>query len=118
MVDNLELQKYLLATGLLQDRVQRSLDMIVTDGGFNDATVRRELDLKYPSIMKKPNPIDVVFKDKAKFDKQNPIIGFLVAQVQENKTNEKTILNQINGAPSTKDIELAECLAKLGGEKK
>ena len=40
-VDNLELQKYLLATGLLQDSIQQSLDMIVTDGGFNDAAVRR-----------------------------------------------------------------------------
>ena len=53
MVDNLELQKYLLATGLLQDRVQQSLGMIVTDGGFDDDVVRRDLDLKYASIMKK-----------------------------------------------------------------
>ena len=74
MVDNLELQKYLLTTGLLQHSVQQSLGMIVTDGGFNDAAVRRELDLKYPSIMKKPKPKDLVFKDKAKFSgsrKQN-----------------------------------------------
>ena len=47
---------------------------------------------------------------------QEPIIGSLVAQVQENQTNEKAILNQISGAPTTKDIELAECLAKLRGE--
>ena len=91
--------------------------MIVTEGGFNDTAVRRELDLKYPSIMKKPNPVDVVFKDKAKCDVQNPIIGSLVAQVQENKTNEKAILNQIIGAPTTKDIDLAEHLAKLRSEK-
>ena len=90
--------------------------MMVTDGGFNDATVRRELDLKYPSIMKKPNPVDVVFKDKAKFDVQSPIICSLVAQVQQNKANEKAILNQLSGASSTKDIELAETLAKLRGE--
>ena len=86
--------------------------MIVTDGGFNDAAVRRELDLKYPSILKKPNPVDVVFEDKAKFDVQNLIIGSLVAQVQENKTNEKAILNQISGMPSTKNIELAKRFAK------
>ena len=118
VVDNLELQKYLLATGLLQDSIQQSLGMIVTDGSFNDAAVRRELDLKYPSIMKKPNSTDAVFKDKTKFDVQNPIIGSLVAQVQENKTNERAILNQISGTPSTKDIELAEVLAQLRGEKK
>ena len=112
VVGNLELQKYILATDLLQDSVQQSLDMIVTDGGFNDAAVRRELDLKYPSILKKPNPVDVVFEDKAKFDVQNLIIGSLVAQVQENKTNEKAILNQISGTPSTKNIELAKRFAK------
>ena len=116
VVDNLELQKQLLATDLLQDSIQQSWDIIVSDGGFNDAAVRRELDLKYPSIMKKPNPIDVDFKDKAKFDVQNPIIGSLVAQVQENKTSEKATLNQLSGVPSTKDIELAECLAKSRGK--
>ena len=116
MVDNLELQKYLLATGLLQDSIQQSLDMIVTDGGFNNAEARIELDLKYSIIMKKRNPIDVVFKDKTKFDGQNPIIGSLVAQVQENKTNEKVILNQLNVGPSAKNIEPAEHLTKLRGE--
>ena len=105
-----------MATDLLQDSIQQSWDIIVSDGGFNDAAVRRELDLKYPSIMKKPNPIDVDLKDKAKFDVQNPIIGSLVAQVQENKTSEKATLNQLSGVPSTKDIELAECLAKSRGK--
>ena len=61
-VNNLELQKSLLATGLLKASLQQSVDMVVTYGGFNDAVVRGELDLKYPSIMKKPNTID-----KAKF---------------------------------------------------
>ena len=84
MVNNLALQKSCFATGLLQDSVQQSLNVKVTNRGFNDAAVRRELDLKYPSITKKPNPIDVVFKDKAKFDAQNPIIGSLVTQVQLN----------------------------------
>ena len=47
---------------------------------------------------------------------QNPIVGSLVAQAQENKTNQKAILNQLTSAPSTKDIELANHLAKLRGE--
>ena len=69
IVDNLSLQKYLLATGLLKGSMQDSLDMIVTNGKFNDPSVRRGLDTKYPLVMKKSNPIDVIFKDKAKFDK-------------------------------------------------
>ena len=78
--------------------------MTVTDGGFNDASIRRELDLKYPSIMKKTNLVDVVFKEKAKSDMQNSVNDSLVVQVQENKKNEETILNQLSGAPTTKDI--------------
>ena len=55
VVDNIALQMYLLVTGLLTDNIENNLDMIVTDGKFNNA--------KY--IIKKPNPINVVFKDKA-----------------------------------------------------
>ena len=52
IVDNIELQKCLLATGLLQDSTQQSLDMVVSGGFFNNAAVRRELDQKYPTLMK------------------------------------------------------------------
>ena len=51
-VDSLALQKFLLATDLLQDSIQENLDMIVTDGGFNNASIRQVLDTKFPSIMK------------------------------------------------------------------
>ena len=62
--------------------------MIVTDGDFNNASIRRVLDTKYPSAMKKPNPTDFVLKDKAKFDVQNPVIGSLFEQIRKNKKNE------------------------------
>ena len=65
VVDNIALQKYLSATGRLKDSIQNSLDMIVTDGKFNNAGIRRALHTKYRTIIKKPNPINVVFKDKA-----------------------------------------------------
>ena len=86
IVDNLSFQKYLFATGLLKDSIQDSLDMIVTNGKSNDTAVRRALDTRYLLRMKKSNPIDAVFKDKAKFDTQNPIIGTLLTQINlENK---------------------------------
>ena len=47
IVDDAELQKYYLATGLLQDSIQQSLDMVETDDFFNNAAVKRELDQKY-----------------------------------------------------------------------
>ena len=110
IVDNIELQKYLLATGLLQDSIQQSLDMVVTDGFFSNAAVRRELDQKYPTLMKKPNHVNVIFKNKTHFDVQNPIIGLLAAQVSN---NEKAIFEQIKKASSTKDVIISEILKKL-----
>ena len=83
-VDSLALQKFLLATDLLQDSIQENLDMIVTYGGFNNASVCRALGTKFPSVMKKPNPV-VIFKDKSKFDAQNPVISSLITQVVDNK---------------------------------
>ena len=72
--DDLSVQKFLLATDLLQDSVQESLNMIVTDRNFNNASIKRTLDTKYLSVMKKPNPINFVFKNKDKFDIQNPVL--------------------------------------------
>ena len=106
--DDVELQKYLLATGLLQDSIQISLDMVVTDGFFNNAAVRRELNQKYPTLMKKSNPVNVIFKGKVHFDVQIPISGSLAAQVDE-----KTIFEQIKKAPSTNDVTISERLEKL-----
>ena len=110
IVDNVQLQKNFLATGLLQDSIQQSLDMVVTDGFFNNAAVRRELDQKHPTLLKKPNPVNVIFKDEAQFDVQNPIMGSLAAQVSN---NEKAIFEQIKKAPSTKDVTISERLEKL-----
>ena len=60
--------------------------------------------------MKKPNPANVIFKDKAHFDVQNPIIGLLPAQVSN---NEKAIFEQIKKAPSIKGVTISERLKKF-----
>ena len=84
--------------------------MVVTDGFFNNVAVRRELDQKYPTLMKKPNLVNAMSKDKVHFDVQNPIIGSLAAQVSN---NEKAIFEQIKKAPSTKDVTISKRLEKL-----
>ena len=114
-VDNLALQKYLLATGLLEDAIQENLDMIVTDGEFNKASIRRALDLKYPSVMKKPTSIEYIFKDRAKFDVQNPVIGSLYNQITaaEKKKKEKALLQTFSKAPTIKDIDIGRRLREL-----
>ena len=52
------------------------------------------LDTKYPSVMKKSNPIDIIFKDKVKLDTQNPIVEALLTQIKSGESkNEKAIQN-------------------------
>ena len=67
-----------MATDLLEDSIQENLDMIVTENSFNNASIRQALDTKFPSVMKKPNPVEVMFKDKSRFDVQNPVVGSLI----------------------------------------
>ena len=67
-----------MATDLLEDSIQENLDMIVTDNSFNNASIRQALDTKFPSVMKKPNPVEVMFKDKSRFDVQNTVVGSLI----------------------------------------
>ena len=67
------------------------------------------IDTKYPFVMKKSNPVNVVFKDKAKLDTKNSIIGKSLTQIELGKSeNEKVTENQLKGAPSIKDLEIAE----------
>ena len=111
--DDLSIQKYLLATGLLEDTIQNNLDMIVMDGEFNNAGVRRVLDQKYPAIMNKPTATSFMFKDKAKFDIQNPIIGSLYNEILTDKQKEKKQLENIAKAPNLKDIDIQKRLDNL-----
>ena len=112
-VDSLALQKFLLATDLLQDSIQENLDMIVTDGGFNNASIRRALDTKFPSVTKKPNPVEVIFKDKSKFDVQNPVVSLLIMQVVDNKKKYKKIFRALDQAPSIKDLDIEKRFREL-----
>ena len=108
--DDLSIQKFLLATDLSENAIQDNLDMIVTDGEFNDAGVRRVLDTKFPSIMHKPTVTNFMFRDKAKFDIQNPVIGSLYNQLLTKKQKEKLELEAIGKAPSVKDIDIQKRL--------
>ena len=111
--DDFSIQKFLLATGLLEDTIQNNLDMIVTDNEFNNAGIRRVLDQKYPTIMSKPTATNFMFKDKAKFDIQNPVIGSLYNQLLTEKQKEKLELETIGKAPSIKDIDIKKKLHDL-----
>ena len=108
--DDLSIQKFLLGKGVLEDAVLNNLDMIVTDRKFNNAGIRRKLDQKYPSIMKKPTASNFVFRDKKQFDLQNPVIGGLYNQLKIRTADQLELLKK---APRIKDLKIENALNRL-----
>ena len=108
--DDLSIQKFLLSKGVLEDAVLDNLDMIVTDRKFNNAGIRRKLDLKYPSIIRKPTASNFLFGDKKQFDVQNPVIGGLYNQLQIRTSDQLKLLKK---APNIKDLKIRNALERL-----
>ena len=84
--------------------------MIVTDRKFNNAGIRRKLDLKYPSIIRKPTASNFLFRDKKQFDVQNPVIGGLYNQLQIRTSDQLKLLKK---APNIKDLKIRNALERL-----
>ena len=75
---------------------QEDLNAIVGfDEKFNNATVRRALDLKDQAIFRNPNPINMTFYDMKKFDLVNPVIGKLASQVQASKLTDYQLTKKL-----------------------
>ena len=108
--DDLSIQKFLLSKGVLEDAVLDNLDMIVTDRKFNNAGIRRKLDLKYPSIIKKPTASNFLFRDLKQFNVQNPVIGGLYNQLQIRTSDQLKLLKK---APNIKDLKIRNALERL-----
>ena len=108
--DDLSIQKFLLSKGVLEDAILDNLDMIVSDRKFNNAGIRRKLDLKYPSIIKKPTASNFLFRDKKQFDVQNPVIGGLYNQLKIRTSDQLKLLKK---APNIKDLKIRNALERL-----
>ena len=77
-----DLQKYILATSDLGEELQKDINIITgSDEKFNNAVVRRALDLKNNDLFRNPQPISLHFNNVEKFHQQNPIIGKLATQI-------------------------------------
>ena len=106
------LQKYILATSDFGHELQENINQITGgDEKFNNAIVRRALDLKNEDLFRNPQPITLLFNNVEKFHQQNPVIGKLATQINAKKLSEKEqIKNQLG---ELKDRELADRLYRL-----
>ena len=88
-----DLQNYLLATEFLGTTLEDSLELAVSQSKLNEGTKVRHLselnDPKYKYFRQNNNPLDVAYREKAKLDVQNPIIGNLLKEINKGKLSEE-----------------------------
>ena len=87
-----ELQKYILATSDLGNELQQDKNEITGgDEKFNNAVLRRALNLKSNDLFRNPQPISLLFNNVEKFHQQNPIIGKLSTQINVSKLSNEDL---------------------------
>ena len=112
-----DFQNYLLATEFLHKTLEDSLQLAVSHGKLNEGTKVRHLselnDPKYKYFRQNNNPLDVVSKEKAKFDVQNPIIGDLLKEINKGKLSNDEYFKKTKTVPDIKDITIKERFNKI-----
>ena len=91
--------------------IQSDIDLYVTRGRHNQASVRRKLDPIEKSVWRTEKPLALLFKDVTNFDAQNPVIGSLLREIDLAKNKTKSSL--ISKPPDINDTILLHRFKKF-----
>ena len=80
-----DVQKYILATSDFAKSIQTDINHYVTRDRINDASFRQKLDPISKNILRRQNPLELVFEDISTLDAENPIVGSLLREIDLNK---------------------------------
>ena len=80
-----DVQKYILATSDFAKSIQTDINHYVTRDRINDESSRQKLDPISKNILRRQNPLELVFEDISKFDAENPIVGSLLREIDTKK---------------------------------
>ena len=110
-----DVQKYILATSDYSKSIQTDINHYVTKDRINDASFRQKLDPISKNILRRQNPLELVFEDISTFDTENPIVGSLLREIDLNK--KQTGSDFIKSLPSDpgKEFEIKKRLDRLRG---
>ena len=75
------IQKYIPATSDIAKGMQKDINHYVTCDRINNASFRQKLDLISKNILRRQNPLELVFGDISTFNAENPIIGSLLREL-------------------------------------
>ena len=107
----------MLATEDLNRTIEESLELAVSHGRLNDETKVRHVserdDPTYNYFRKNDNPLDVSYKQQAKFDVQNPIIGSLLKEINRGRQTYEGIKKRLDKGPDPRALDLEERFNKI-----
>ena len=95
--------------------MQADINHYVTKDRINDASFRQKLDPISKNILRRQNPLELVFEDISTFDAENPIVGSLLREIDiKKKQSESDFIKSIPSQPG-KEFEIQKRLARLRG---
>ena len=80
-----DVQKYLPATSNFSKGIQNDISPYVIRDRINNASFRQKFDPIAKIIIRRENPVEVVFEDVSTFDAENPIVGSLLRELNVSK---------------------------------
>ena len=93
-----DVQKYILATSGFAKSIQTGINYYVTRDRINDSSFRQKLDPISNNVLRRQNPLELVFEDISTFDVENPIVGSLLIEIDLKK--KQTDSDLIKSLPS------------------
>ena len=72
--------------------MQTDIDHYVTRDRINNASFRQKLDPVSKNIIRRQNPLELVFEDNSTFDAKNPIVG---SSLKELDVGEKDVTSEL-----------------------
>ena len=80
-----DLQKYILTFSDFAKDMQTDINHYVTKDRLNNGSFRQKLDPKSKNILRRQNPLELVFEDISTFDAENSLVGSLLRQLDVGK---------------------------------
>ena len=87
-----DVQKYILATSDFAKGMQTDINNYVTKDRINNTSIRQKLDPISKNIIRRQDPLELVFEDISTFDAEYPIVSSSLKRVHVGK---KDIANEL-----------------------
>ena len=109
-----DVQKFILGTSDYAKSIQTDINHYVTRDRINNVTFRQKLNPISKNILRRQNPLELVFEDISTFDAENPIVGSFLREIDNKRESESDFIKSLPSHPG-KEFEIKKRLDKLRG---